>query len=190
MLEALGLDSPAERFYKAMLAHPEEGVAGPAAITGLPELEIRHGLDHLSALSLIYPSEQQESGFRTLSPDAAVGLVLARQQSDLTAAQMRLAASRAAAAQFVAECSTLGAPRGEPDSERLIGVEVVRERLSRLGASAEREVMTFAPGGAHAPEDLRASRAHPEQGNDRGPVRPLRVGLGHGDTSGRRALPG
>ncbi|MFE1872676.1 helix-turn-helix domain-containing protein [Streptomyces sp. NPDC059496] len=158
MLETLGLDSLSERVYRAMLGHPTEGVAELAKRLGISAPELREAMDHLSALALVRCQDGQNEGFRTVSPEVAMELLLARQQAELAAQQQRLEVSRAAAAQLIAECSILGDPQGSVESERVMGAEAIRERLAQLGAAAEEEVLNFAPGGAHTEEDLRASR--------------------------------
>lgn len=82
----------------------------------------------------------------------------ARQQADLAAQQMRVEASRTAAAQLIAECSTLRPRTADEDSERLIGPEAIRDRLAQLAERTKQEIATLAPNGAHSAEDLQASR--------------------------------
>lgn len=158
MLESLGIDRHAELVYRAMLAHPSEGVAALAARLQLTESEIRSSLDQLSVLALIQPSPDEHIGFRAIRPEMAMELLLARQHVDLAAQQMRVEASRAAAAQLIAECSALPTPSGDTDSEHLVGPNAIRERLGQIGRTIEQEVMTLAPGGAHPVADLEASR--------------------------------
>jgi DNA-binding CsgD family transcriptional regulator/predicted transcriptional regulator len=159
MLDVLGLDAEAEAIYRWMLANPLEGIIVLVSRLGMPEERVRAGLDRLSKLALIQPSAKEGIGFRAVSPETAMEVLLARQQAELAAQQMRVEASRAAAAQLIAECSSLR-PRGaDADAEQLDGVEAIRERLAQLAQSAHDEVATFAPGGAHPAEDLRASRA-------------------------------
>ncbi len=155
MLEALGLDALCEEVYRLMLARPSEPISGLAAITGTSEDEIRRAMERLSASALVYGDDH---GARALSPQTAMDLVLARRQSELASAQMKLEASRAAAARLIAACSDLVPAAEQTDFERLTGAAAIRERLAILGREAEDEVMTFAPAGAHSEEDLAASR--------------------------------
>ncbi|QJT03848.1 helix-turn-helix transcriptional regulator [Streptomyces asoensis] len=168
MLEVLGLDAEAEAIYRWMLANPLEGIIVLVSRLGLPEERVRAGLDRLSELALIQPSARKGIGFRAVGPETAMEVLLARQQAELAAQQMRVEKSRAAAAQLIAECSSLR-PRGiDSDSEQLDGLEAIRERLAELAQSAQVEVATFAPGGAHRAEDLQASRAPNSALLDRG----------------------
>ncbi|MFF0429135.1 LuxR C-terminal-related transcriptional regulator [Streptomyces sp. NPDC004520] len=158
MLELLGLDTEAERVYRALLAHPDEGVSALAQRLMLSESDLRGCLDRLSALALIQPGSQEGTGFRPLDAERAMELLLARQQAELAAHQQKVEASRAAAAQLIAECSTLRPSTACPDAERLTGPAEIRDRLARLAADTQHEIMTFAPGGAHTAADLEASR--------------------------------
>ncbi|WP_369145040.1 LuxR C-terminal-related transcriptional regulator [Streptomyces sp. R44] len=160
MLEPLGLDSAAEQLYKSMLAYPQDDLATLSARLGVDEQDAHRSLDSLSTLALVRPALREGGGYRAVSPEIAMELILSRQQADLAAQQLRIETSRAAAAQLIAECSALtntAATSGE-DAERLIGVDVIRERLVLLAAQAEQEITTFAPGGAHPAADLEASR--------------------------------
>lgn len=168
VLEVLGLDSEAESIYRAILGYPRDGVAQLAARLGMSEERLRHGLDRLSELSLVRPSAQEGAGFRPVSPEMAMELLLARQQAELAAQQMRVEASRAAAAQLIAECSALQPPTTASEYDHLVGPEAIRERLADLADSAREEVLNLAPGGAHTEEDLKASRAPNEALFERG----------------------
>ena len=158
VLEVLGLDIDAERVYRTMLAHPDETVSGLCARTGLTDEAVRVALDRLSAMALIHPSLTEGTGFRAIGPENAMEVLLARQEAELAAHQMRIEASRAAAAQLIAECSVLCPAPADHGSEQLRGADAIRERLARLADEVRHEISTFAPGGAHTEEDLRASR--------------------------------
>ena len=158
MLETLGLDSLSEQVYRSMLSHRDEGVAELAARLGTDEAEIRKALDSLSALSLVYPSQAEASRFDVMPPAIAMELLLSRQQARLAAEQLKVEASRVAAAQLIAEYSSVRAREQDSDHEYLFGVQAIRIQLERLGELAEREVMNFAPGGAHSASDLKASQ--------------------------------
>ncbi|MFJ2897796.1 helix-turn-helix domain-containing protein [Streptomyces sp. NPDC087218] len=150
MLQTLGLDPIAEQVYRSLLTNPQEGVSQLASRTGRPEPDVREALTRLSALALIRSADHEPSGFTPLSPETAMNLLLARQQE-------RLAQSQAAAAQLIADCSSLQ-PHAFGENESLSGIEEIRRRLAQLSDEVTSEVMTFAPGGAHPEADLRASR--------------------------------
>ncbi|MBM7439390.1 LuxR C-terminal-related transcriptional regulator [Streptomyces sp. HB132] len=159
MLDVLGLDAEAEAVYRAMISYPRAGVAELAASLVLTEQRVRDGLSRLSELALIQPTVQGGVGFSAISPETAMEALLSRQQAELAAQQMRVESSRAAAAQLIAEWSALRPRTTDQESERLTGPDAIRERLALLAESAEEEIATFAPGGAHSAEDLEASRA-------------------------------
>ncbi|GAA1918653.1 helix-turn-helix transcriptional regulator [Streptantibioticus ferralitis] len=158
MLDIFGLDALSEEIYRLMLTHPDKGVEGLADLVGTTEAQVRRALECLSELSLVSTSEQDLSGFRALNPETAMELLLAQQQSELTVAQMRLDATKAAAVKLVAAYSSLCPPYDDRDFERLVGPEEIGRHLAGFAALAETEVMTFAHGGAHPEEELVASR--------------------------------
>ncbi|MEV4758793.1 LuxR C-terminal-related transcriptional regulator [Micromonospora sp. NPDC049559] len=159
MLEPLGIDALSEQVYRSMLSYPDEGVPELAVRHGVSEAQIRLSLEQLSTLSLIHASRRRGSGFYAVSPDIAMELLLTQQQARLAAEQLKVEASRVAAAHLIAEYSATVHGASGPDSERLTGVEAIRERLAHLARTSQYEILTFAPGGAHSVEDLRAARA-------------------------------
>lgn len=136
MLAALGLDTDTERVYRAMLAHPDDGIAALSQRLSLPEDTLRHCLDRLSSLALVRPSGQADTAFRVMGPEQAMNLLLARQQAELAAHQERVESARAAAAQLVAECSALRGPAAGLRAEQLTGAQEIRARLARLAHAA------------------------------------------------------
>lgn len=166
MLALLGLDRCTEEVYRSMLAHPGEGVSGLALLLGRGEQEIRTALDRLHELSLVRSSGSE--GLHAVSPELGMEALLARQQAELAVQQQRVEASRAAAAQLIAQFSEVRQKSGRPDVEHLVGVERIRDKLAILTRRVQREVMTFAPGGAHSPESLEAAKRLDVQLLDRG----------------------
>lgn len=166
MLETLGLGQTAEQVYRTMLACPSDGVAELAGRLDISPDAVRLSLGQLSELAIVQPSQHEASGFRVLDAEVAMEILLARQQADLAAQQQRVEASRAAAAQLIAECS--GARARPRDDEHLIGPDAIRARLGQLAQRAESDIMTFAPGGAHPSADLEASRGPNQELLDRG----------------------
>ncbi|MGA5495199.1 LuxR C-terminal-related transcriptional regulator [Streptomyces cinereoruber] len=158
MLTALGLDAMSEAVYRGMLAYPQEGVSALAERLGTTETEIRHALDTLSELSLLRPSGEHEGMLRAVSPDIGMEIVMARQQAELAAQQLRIEASRAAAAQLIAEYADLRPVGTHPGVEQLIGIDQIRDCLARLTRDVRQEVMTFAPDGGQKPEHIEAAR--------------------------------
>ncbi|MFJ9692630.1 LuxR C-terminal-related transcriptional regulator [Kitasatospora sp. NPDC101183] len=163
MLTALGLDATSESVYRAMLAHPREGVAGLTERLGLSEEDVRRSLDLLSELALVRPSYERAGELRAVSPEAGMELLMARQQAELAAQQLRIEASRAAAAQLIADFADAGRSASGPGVDQLTGLDEIRDRISVLARDLRSELMTFAPGGGHRPETLDASKRDDEE---------------------------
>lgn len=158
MLTALGLDAVAESVYRAMLADPAGGVAELVTRTGQPEHAIRDALDLLSELALVRPSAEQKGRLRAVSPDIGMEILMARQQAELAAQQQRLEASRAVAAQLIAEYADLRPAASSPGVEQLLGIDQIRDCLTRLTREVTSEVISFAPGGAQPTAQMDASQ--------------------------------
>ncbi|GAA1192028.1 DNA-binding CsgD family transcriptional regulator [Kitasatospora gansuensis] len=168
MLTTLGLDSTSEAVYRAMLAHPQDGVTALSERLRRPEDEIRRSLDTLSELALLRPSGERAGALRAVSPDIGMEILMARQQAELAAQQLRIEASRAAAAQLIAEYADLRPATSHPGVEQLVGIDQIRDRLARIGRELREEVMTFAPEGAQKPEHIESARPLNQDLLDRG----------------------
>ncbi|MEU3771951.1 LuxR C-terminal-related transcriptional regulator [Streptomyces sp. NPDC032472] len=155
MLASLGLDTLTEEVYLAMLSNPGTGVAGIAGALGRAEQDVRGALDRLHDLSLVRPSAE---GLRAVTPELGMEALLARQQAELAAQQQRVEASRAAAAQLIAQFADVRPAAGQPHVEHLDDIEEIREKLVVLTRRVRHEVMTFAPNGAHTPESLESAK--------------------------------
>ncbi|MEU9075898.1 LuxR C-terminal-related transcriptional regulator [Kitasatospora sp. NPDC004745] len=158
MLTTLGLDTASEAVYRAMLAHPNDGVEGLCTRLSLTEEQVRNALDLLSELALLRPSAERPGELRAVSPDVGMEILMARQQAELAAQQLRIEASRAAAAQLIAEYADLRPTKAHPDVEHLVGLDRIRDRLSALTREMRHEVMTFSPDGAQKPENIEAAK--------------------------------
>ncbi|MGK5734102.1 LuxR C-terminal-related transcriptional regulator [Streptomyces sp. URMC 124] len=158
MLQALGMDTSAEQVYRAMLAHPQAGVAELATRLGVREEEVRHGLDVLADLTLVRPSAERQGQLRAVSPEIGMELLVARQQAELAAQQQRVESSRVAAAQLIAEYAELRPATAQQGVEQLTGLDRIRDRLALLTQETATEVMTFAPDGGHSKESIAAAR--------------------------------
>ncbi|SDO33442.1 helix-turn-helix transcriptional regulator [Actinacidiphila guanduensis] len=157
MLIALGLEPEAEAVYRALLERREEGVAQLSGRLGLTEPQVRGALDRLSELSLVRGSYEAPGRLYAVSPEVGLEVLLARQQAELAAQQQRIDASRAAAAQLIAEHAAVRPAEG-PGVEQLAGLDAIRDRLVRLTRQVRQEVMTFAPDGEHTAESIAAAR--------------------------------
>jgi DNA-binding CsgD family transcriptional regulator/sugar-specific transcriptional regulator TrmB len=168
MLGTLGLDHTSEAVYRSLLAYPNEGVAELSLRLGEPEEAVRLALDMLSELALLRPSHDREGQLRAVSPQVGMELLMARQQADLAAQQLRIEASRVAAAQLIAEYADVQSPGSHPGVEHLTGLDEIRERLATLTREVRTEVMTFAPGGGHAAQHIAAAKPLDQDLLDRG----------------------
>lgn len=155
MLASLGLDTLTEEVYLTMLSHPSQGVAEIAGLLNRTEEDVRAELDRLHELSLVRSSAQD--GLRAIAPELGMEALLAQQQADLAAQQQRVEASRAAAAQLIAQFAD-ARPAWGPHVEHLENLEQIREKLVVLTRRVRHEVMTFAPNGAHTPESLESAK--------------------------------
>ncbi|WP_405550576.1 LuxR C-terminal-related transcriptional regulator [Streptomyces sp. NBC_01171] len=158
MLDLLGLDHQTESVYRAMLAHPEDGVEGLVSRLGRPAKEIRDALDRLSELALVRFSTEDPTQLHAVSPHLGIEILLARQQAELAAQQQRVEASRAVAARLISEFA--GQQEDVPDAgvQYLRGLESIRDYLTALNHQVRHEFLAFAPGGPQTEANMQASR--------------------------------
>lgn len=168
MLQAFGIDSAAEAVYLAILELPDSGVAELAGQLGWNETRVRAAMDELARLSLLRPAWEDPRLLRAVSPDIAFEKLLARQEADLVTHQNEIAASRAALAVLVTEYANRRPEALGDDSERLSGIDAVRDRLIQLTRGTEFELLSLMPGGAQSLAGLQASGPLDEQLLDRG----------------------
>ncbi len=146
-----------EAVYRALLAHPADDVTALARRLTTTDDQVRHALDRLSELSLVRPSHEAPGQLHPVSPEVGLELLLAQQQVELAAQQQRIEASRAAAAQLIAEHAALH-PHAGPGVEQLEGLDQIRDRLAQLTRQVRNELMTLAPDGAHRPDSIEAAK--------------------------------
>ncbi|MFD3331216.1 helix-turn-helix domain-containing protein [Streptomyces sp. NPDC058700] len=158
MLTSLGLDAVAEAVYRGLLAQPQDGVKDLAERLGLTTDQVRHALDTLSELALLRPSYDREGELWPVSPEVGLQLLMTRQQEQLAAHQRQLEDSRAAAARLIAEFAEARPADTRSHSERLTGIDQIRDRLAALTRDTREEVMTFAPDGPQRPEHIEAAK--------------------------------
>lgn len=165
MLQNLGLDTTAESVYRAILAHPQEGVAELRGRLGLGEEEMGTALDHLSELALVRPSAEDPRQLHAVGPHLGMEILLARQQADLASRQTELAAmqqrveiSRAAAARLISEFASDKLGASEAGVLHLDGIDNIRDYLTKINSEVKEEFLAFAPGGPQTPQNLEASR--------------------------------
>ena len=167
VLEAFGVDPAAEAVYVEMLREPELGVAALAQRLGCSTAEIRTALNTLAQLSLLRPSSADPKLVRPVDPDVGFQTLIMRQQAELELRQRQLEFGEAALRMFVAEHGRQGL-RPAVQIEEWQGIDAVRDGLERLAQRARREVLSFAPGGAHTPNALASSEPLNERVLERG----------------------
>ncbi|MFH9391837.1 LuxR C-terminal-related transcriptional regulator [Streptomyces sp. NPDC017556] len=158
MLTLLGMERRVEAVYRALLSHPDDGVADLCQRLEMTEEEVRGGLDRLSELALVRPSREERGRLRAVSPDVGMEILLTRQEAELAAQQHRIEASRAAAAQLIAEYADLRPSVVEPGVEHVVGLDRIRERLHLLQREVKDEVMILAPDREQSPDNLEAAK--------------------------------
>lgn len=158
MLDLLGLDSSTEAVYRAMLAHPQDGVEDLVSRLGMPGREIRDALDRLSELALVRVSTEDPTQLHAVSPHLGMEILLARQQAELAAQQQRVEASRAVAARMISEFAGQKDDVPEAGVQYLRGLESIRDYLTALNHQVRQEFLTFAPGGPQTEANMRSSR--------------------------------
>ncbi|MFH8404103.1 LuxR C-terminal-related transcriptional regulator [Streptomyces sp. NPDC018019] len=158
MLEALGLDAHAETVYRGMLANPTSGITELSVLLGLPERQVRDGLDRLVDLNLLRASRDAPGALRPVSPESGLEELLRRQEADLFRRQQELIQNKAAAARAVAEFAGLRPATESQHAERLVGLDAIQSRLEILSRELRHECLSIMPGGAQSPASLDASR--------------------------------
>ncbi|MEV5434828.1 helix-turn-helix transcriptional regulator [Streptomyces sp. NPDC052682] len=164
----MSLSTEVQAVYRALLQHPEWGLADIARSTRLSVDEVRSALDQLTDRSLLHERSESNGGFIPVNPEVALTPALRRLEAELDVRRAHLSRERVALADLAAEYMSLTTGRGSGDIERLTGVESVRVRLTELSQQAESEVRTFVPGGALSPAALAAGRPLDEQNLARG----------------------
>lgn len=166
MFEALGLDSTSESIYRALLAEPTWGVADLANHFGVSEDAVRQALDRLSRLHLLLGAPDLDGGLRPVNPIRGLGTLLSQTEAEFNRRQRQIEATRAAIELLSRQ---YGAGDDNPDAvQRLEGLDIVRERLTDLAMRAERECLSFVPGGAQRDDAMDASRPLDAQAIERG----------------------
>lgn len=170
MLELLGLDTPTEAVYRAMLDRPQDDVAAIARRVDLAEDAVRAALDMLTELSLVQPSAGSAQPPRAVSPELGLDYLLARRQAEFALQRQRIAEARTAASQLISEYAGRHPVSGPVSMEHLADVTQIRARLAVLTDNVRREVMAFAPGGAQTEENMASARPLNERLLGRGVV--------------------
>jgi len=168
MLSGLGLDAAAEAVYRTMLARPEGGISSWARELGLSEPDVRAALDRLSSLALVRRSTDDDTQVRPVNPLLGLEALLAKEQAELAAHQMRVEESRARVAETMAQFADRYAAGAGSGFHYIAGLDAIREQIEILTNQVVNEFLTFAPGGPQTPENMAASRPLGRRLLDRG----------------------
>jgi DNA-binding CsgD family transcriptional regulator/sugar-specific transcriptional regulator TrmB len=165
MLEPLGLDAATEKVYRALLEQPAWGITEICAHLGLSESNVREALDRLTALSLVTVTGPGGT-VRPVQPRLGLIALLARTEANLIDRQRQIEEARAAVTALASEYETDSAALSSV--EVVEGLDAVRNRLRRLAQSANRECLSFVPGGAQKPDAMEASKPLDQLALERG----------------------
>lgn len=165
MLEPLGLDLVTEKVYRSLLEQPSWGVAEIGAHLGLTESDVRDGLDRLTALDLVTATGPGGT-VRAVQPQLGLIALLVRTEANLIDRQRQIEMARAAVTNLASEYQAASASLGSV--EVIEGLDAVRDRLRGLALTAQRECLSFLPGGAQRSDAMEASKPLDQLALERG----------------------
>ncbi|WP_316771634.1 LuxR C-terminal-related transcriptional regulator [Streptomyces sasae] len=166
LAEALGVDEICIRVYRALLARPSGGVGEIVRTLNASEREVRGALDDLAKISMLDLADNDLAV--PINPEVVLAGPFRLRELDIYTQQVRLAATRAAAADLAASYASLQSDQQSARLEVLSGIPQIRARLTELADRAEQEVLSFSPGGAQSRESLDASRPLDERSLGKG----------------------
>jgi len=146
MLEQLGLSRAVNAVYLEAHKNPDQSVAEIAHTLGVTDTSCATALQELADLGLTTGSDE---ALRVCSPADAAAILISRQEMELIA--------KKAYAHQLAE-----AERFTSEVEIVVGAEKIGDRIQTLSRGTEREIATFAPGGAHRPEVIAKAQSFDE----------------------------
>ncbi|WP_327088501.1 LuxR C-terminal-related transcriptional regulator [Nonomuraea sp. NBC_01738] len=158
MLVSLGVYPLAEQVYRLLLARTGLEVAAIAQELSITEAQVREVLDHLAELALLQPSWESPGGFRPVSPQVGLQVLLQRRQVEMRRQQKQIAEAESAIASLVSEYSDLHPAAYHPGAEPILGMDAIQTRIERLAADTVFEVVSMMPGGAQEPELIDAAK--------------------------------
>jgi DNA-binding CsgD family transcriptional regulator len=160
-LASLGLPAGPEAVYRVALVRAtwtvEDLSSTAGSVTGLSEGEVAAALDALRDLGLVQPSTQ-EADLRVVAPAVALQTRLEDLRQSVQDAQARVAQTTHALDALQDSYTSARDVQLEQSVERLTGLDAIRSRLEQLARDAQREVLSFMPGGAHSAAVMEASR--------------------------------
>ncbi|WP_034088690.1 LuxR C-terminal-related transcriptional regulator [Streptacidiphilus albus] len=159
-LKAFGLSGTAEAVYRALLQNPDSGLGDLPAELNLSEPEVRAGYQELAELGLLRSSWDDPLTLRPVVPELGLKALLAQREAELLAHRHELEQCQAAYAVVLAEAACA---RQYLQTEDLVGVDAIRDRLAELSARTRFQVLTFVPGGGQSEAARESSRPLDEE---------------------------
>ncbi|MFD4014574.1 LuxR C-terminal-related transcriptional regulator [Streptomyces albidoflavus] len=161
------MDETAQAVYLRILGDPELRIRDLVVQLGLSESAVRSSLDELARMELLRSSVHEPDALQPVRPEVALHALLAREQTEVSLRQQRLAESRVAVEAWLA-AQVDRRDDATPSVERLIGIDQIRDKLGQLAVSCQSEACSFMPGGAQSRASLDASRPLDEEAMVRG----------------------
>ncbi|MEV4561042.1 helix-turn-helix transcriptional regulator [Kitasatospora sp. NPDC049285] len=159
-LTAFGLSEAAGLVYQALLRNPERAEAELPAELGLTATETRSAYRELTELSLLRSSWDDPLALRPVVPEVGLKALLAHREAELLVHRQQVEQAQAAYEIIRAEAAS---GRRFTQSEDLVGVDAIRDRLAELGERTRSEVLAFIPGGGQSEAARAASQPLDEE---------------------------
>ncbi|WP_282206083.1 helix-turn-helix domain-containing protein [Kitasatospora fiedleri] len=159
-LKSFGLSEAASRVYQALLRNPEAPAADLSAELDLSGGEVRSAYQELTRLSLLRSSWDDPLTMRPVIPELGLKTLLAHREAELLAHRQEVERAQAAFEVIRAESAS---GRRFTQTEDLVGVDAIRDRLAELGARTHSQVLAFIPGGGQSESARRSSRPLDEE---------------------------
>lgn len=143
MFEMLGIDPEAVLVYRALLLNPRAPLADIAAELSLSEDQLRVAVHALTAHSLVRKSQIDAVAIRPISPDVALGSLLANLETDLRRRREELRRLRVDVATFAEDYRSTRDAATTAHLELLDTRDSVLTRLGEMILTVQREAVAF-----------------------------------------------
>lgn len=143
MFEMLGIDPEAVLVYRALLLNPRAPLADIAAELSLSEDQLRVAVHALTAHSLVRKSQIDAVAIRPISPDVALGSLLAKLETDLRRRREELRRLRVDVATFAEDYRSTRDAATTAHLELLDTRDSVLTRLGEMILTVRREAVAF-----------------------------------------------
>mgnify|MGYP001791423894 CR=1 FL=1 len=143
VFEMLGIDPEAVSVYRALLLNPHAALADVAAELSLSEDQLRCAIDVLSAHSLLRKSQIDAVTIRPISPDVALGSLLADLETDLVRRREELRRLRVDVATFAEDYRSTRDATTSAHLELLDNRDSVLTRLGEMNLTVRSETVAF-----------------------------------------------